>query len=34
MQTLPCSLGRCAGSLVFSLVPRGGEIVRFACPTE
>ncbi|KRY80643.1 hypothetical protein T4B_10010, partial [Trichinella pseudospiralis] len=24
----------CAGSLVFSLVTRRGEIVRFACPTE
>ncbi|KRY66450.1 hypothetical protein T4A_1586, partial [Trichinella pseudospiralis] len=25
---------RCVGSLVLSLAPRGGEIVRFACPTE
>ncbi|KRY24618.1 hypothetical protein T4A_11985, partial [Trichinella pseudospiralis] len=24
----------CAGSLVFSVAYRGGEIVRFACSTE
>ncbi|KRY51780.1 hypothetical protein T4A_8371 [Trichinella pseudospiralis] len=42
MQTLPCSLGRWSarfptlewGKPRLSALKRGGEIVRFACPTE
>ncbi|KRY62815.1 hypothetical protein T4A_2586 [Trichinella pseudospiralis] len=42
MQTLPCSLGRWSarfptlerGKPKLSALKRGGEIVRFACPTE
>ncbi|KRY96707.1 hypothetical protein T4C_3741 [Trichinella pseudospiralis] len=42
MQALPCSLGRWSarfptlerGKPRLSALKRGGEIVRFACPTE